>query len=274
MAAISKIFHLGEIADHATAEATKNTITIIAAGQRITIRTGEAAHDMAMTGVQTGTHAAGEGTKTGSTALGAVMRGAIRLGETIFHGVLTAIRVSTHIAGEILSTAVTIAQVGIRALAYIAVAAIEAAAAMASIPYVGPFLAVGAAAAMVALGMALLGGFQEGGYTGDGPAGQIAGIVHRGEYVIPASRVRSNLPLLQAIHSGSLADIMAPNGNVVTSPTATTAKATVVSPQVSVKSVIVSNMKEAALEAMASPAGEKVHVTHANKNRGKVGVPT
>ena len=33
-------------------------------------------------------------------------------------------------------------------------------------------------------------GFAEGGYTGDGPTMEPAGIVHRGEYVIPASRVR------------------------------------------------------------------------------------
>lgn len=37
-------------------------------------------------------------------------------------------------------------------------------------------------------GGAGVGGFAEfagGGYTGDGPAGEVAGVVHRGEYVVP-----------------------------------------------------------------------------------------
>ncbi len=33
-------------------------------------------------------------------------------------------------------------------------------------------------------------GFAKGGYTGDGPSNEIAGVVHRGEYVIPADQVR------------------------------------------------------------------------------------
>lgn len=37
----------------------------------------------------------------------------------------------------------------------------------------------------------LLGGFSQGGYTGDGPRNEIAGVVHRGEYVLNASTVRA-----------------------------------------------------------------------------------
>lgn len=36
-----------------------------------------------------------------------------------------------------------------------------------------------------------LGGYARGGYTGDGPEDEIAGVVHRGEYVVPASVVRA-----------------------------------------------------------------------------------
>lgn len=46
----------------------------------------------------------------------------------------------------------------------------------------------------------LLGGFSQGGYTGDGPRNEIAGVVHRGEYVLNASTVR-------ALRSGGAAAI-------------------------------------------------------------------
>lgn len=38
-------------------------------------------------------------------------------------------------------------------------------------------------------------GFQRGGYTGDGPPGEVAGVVHRGEYVVPA-------PIVQQVRRG------------------------------------------------------------------------
>jgi hypothetical protein len=54
-------------------------------------------------------------------------------------------------------------------------------------------------------------GFASGGYTGDGPSNKIAGVVHAGEYVIPANRVNADtMPLLRALHSGSFADLAAP----------------------------------------------------------------
>lgn len=34
------------------------------------------------------------------------------------------------------------------------------------------------------------GGYAKGGYTGDGPSNEVAGVVHRGEYVIPADQVK------------------------------------------------------------------------------------
>jgi len=47
----------------------------------------------------------------------------------------------------------------------------------------------------------LIGSFDEGGYTGAGPRAQPAGVVHRGEYVMPAPVVESiGLPAMRAIH--------------------------------------------------------------------------
>lgn len=82
------------------------------------------------------------------------------------------------------------------AMSWLGKAAIQAMNAMASIPYVGPVLAVAAAAAIIAAGVKLMsGGFAAGGYTGDGGKYEPAGVVHRGEYVIPAWQVdRIGLP--------------------------------------------------------------------------------
>jgi hypothetical protein len=55
---------------------------------------------------------------------------------------------------------------------------------MSSISSFGVAAAVGTAALLAAL--AAFGAFKEGGYTGDGAANQAAGVVHKGEYVIPA----------------------------------------------------------------------------------------
>ena len=199
-----------QVAQHAAQQATIVTITGTGTATRVTIRTAEAGHDMAMTGVQVGTHAAGEGTKTGATFLGAIGRGIIRVGETIFHGIQVGIRVAAHLAGEILMTIVTLAQSAIRVgiilietIAYLILAAIEAMAAMAGIPFVGPILAIAALGAIIAAGVGAMGGFDEGGYTGDGSRHQVAGVVHKGEFVFRASAVdRIGVDNLAALHRG------------------------------------------------------------------------
>lgn len=57
-------------------------------------------------------------------------------------------------------------------------------------------IGTGAATAMSGSGM----GFADGGYTGDGPRHEVAGYVHRGEYVLDAMTVdRIGLPALQAL---------------------------------------------------------------------------
>jgi hypothetical protein len=75
-------------------------------------------------------------------------------------------------------------------------AAIAAYNSVVGIPYVGPILAPIAAAAAVAYGAAQIAqisaaspGFAAGGYTGQGGKYEPAGVVHRGEFVIPSETV-------------------------------------------------------------------------------------
>ncbi|GLI99116.1 phage tail length tape measure family protein [Sphingobium sp. BS19] len=52
--------------------------------------------------------------------------------------------------------------------------------------------------------------FQSGGYTGDGPRDEVAGLVHKGEYVVPASAVnRIGVANLEAMANGQAASSMA-----------------------------------------------------------------
>lgn len=67
---------------------------------------------------------------------------------------------------------------------------------MVGIPFTGPALAAIAAAVAVAQGLARVAaindvGFAEGGYTGPGKKYDVAGVVHRGEYVAPQKVVNS-----------------------------------------------------------------------------------
>jgi hypothetical protein len=57
----------------------------------------------------------------------------------------------------------------------------------ASISSYGMAAAIGAAAVIAVVAAH---GFEEGGYTGDGGSSEVAGVVHRGEYVMPASAVQ------------------------------------------------------------------------------------
>jgi len=131
-------------------------------------------------------HVIGESTMTAATAAGATARSGIRLGETVFHGIQVAFRTAAHIASEVAMTAATILNAGIRiamviaeSIAYVVEAAVGALEAMASIPYVGPFLAVAAMAAIFSAGKSMVSnigkGFSEGGYTGSGSPTEIAG---------------------------------------------------------------------------------------------------
>jgi hypothetical protein len=88
-------------------------------------------------------------------------------------------------------------------------AAIGAYSSVVGIPYVGPVLAPIAAGAAVAAGAAQIarinGAFEIGGYTGDGGTSEVAGIVHRREFVIPANRVEEfGVPFFEAIRNGQM----------------------------------------------------------------------
>jgi hypothetical protein len=83
--------------------------------------------------------------------------------------------------------------------------ALAANATLASIGSYGVAAVIGIAA--IAGILAMIGGFKEGGYTGDGNPNDVAGIVHRGEYVVPADAVdRIGLSSLNAMASGGVSD--------------------------------------------------------------------
>ena len=62
-------------------------------------------------------------------------------------------------------------------------------------------LAIGIISAK-AQAQSLAGGFAEGGYTGEGGKNDVAGVVHKGEYVISKDKTARNRNLLDAIHTG------------------------------------------------------------------------
>lgn len=85
-------------------------------------------------------------------------------------------------------------------------------AALAGIYLVGPALGAAAAAAAIAAGLANVAAiraqptsFDVGGYTGPGGRLEPAGVVHKGEYVMPQETVRRyGLPAMRAMHAGLL----------------------------------------------------------------------
>lgn len=149
-------------------------------------------------------HIATEAGMTSATGAGTVARQGWHLAETVFHGLMVEMRVAAHIAGEIASTVITGAQAAIRAMYHAVVAAIAAMESEASVPYVGVGLGIAAAAAIMAAAVGLMGGFADGGYTGAGGKYDIAGVVHKGEFVMPQETVnRVGIGPLEAIKNGS-----------------------------------------------------------------------
>ena len=157
----------------------------------------EATHAAAKVGI----HATGEAAKTAATATGTTARSSLHIGETIIHGIQVGIRTVAHLMGEAAMTAVTIAQSGLRIARIIAEgmvmvvkAGVSALSAMASIPFVGPVLAVAAMAAIIAAGTAALmsaGGFAEGGLIPGAPSRADNRIAHvaTGEFVTRSDAV-------------------------------------------------------------------------------------
>jgi len=117
----------------------------------------------------------------------------------VFHS----LEVAFHLEAQAIKTAASSAAATQQVTANSAVAGSGAAASQASIPYIGPALAITAMAAMVAAVLALAGGFSAGGYTGAGGRYEPAGVVHRGEYVMSAPAVsRIGVGNLEAMHRG------------------------------------------------------------------------
>lgn len=201
MIGLQTLVHLGtqmavNAVIHAVTEGKMTAASAAGAGTRGAIGSGETAAHLTQTALKTTAHAAGEGHQTAATGAGALGRGAIRIGETIVHIVQTVLRTAAHVASETFQTAATIAQSAVRtaaviaeSLVYLVKAAFGAMSAVASIPYVGPILAIAAMAAIVAAGAKLLKGHAEGGYTGDGGKYEPAGLVHRGEVVFSQADV-------------------------------------------------------------------------------------
>jgi TP901 family phage tail tape measure protein len=63
-------------------------------------------------------------------------------------------------------------------------------------------------------------GYQVGGYTGDGGAGQVAGLVHGREFVVNAYATAANRPLLEAMNQGGNVRYMDPTRIVQAAPAA------------------------------------------------------
>lgn len=102
-------------------------------------------------------------------------------------------------------------------------------------------------------------GFASGGYTGAGGKNELAGLVHRGEFVFSAQDVeRLGLNNLQSMREGSaLAPVSSPSSSAP-----------------NIKFVLVADMKQAALEAMNSEAGERVIVQKIGNRRTELGFQT
>lgn len=111
-------------------------------------------------------------------------------------------------------------------------AGLAAFASTAAIPIVGPFAAPGAMAAAMAVtgplaaavGMTAMAGagFEEGGFTGLGPKDEIAGPVHRGEYVFDAeATARIGVGTLEAVSNGKPALIGSGGGSISATPSRT-----------------------------------------------------
>jgi hypothetical protein len=193
-----------QIVAWATKEVALTQISATGATARETILTTETAMHSANVGTQVAVHGVGETVKTESTMLGGIARMALWLGETIYHGLQIGVRTAIFIAGEVAMTAVALVQTGIRmgmilveTLAYVIKAAIGALSALASIPYVGPVLAIAAMGLMLSTGFSLakgIKGFAVGGFTGSGDSNDPAGLVHKGEFVFPADVVSKQGP--------------------------------------------------------------------------------
>lgn len=158
-------------------------------------------------------------------------------------------------------------------------AAIAAYAAVVGIPYVGPVLAPVAAAAAIAAGAAQIAairgaspGFAEGGYTGDGGTHEPAGVVHRGEFVLPAQSVARYGPaFFEQFMPGGVARSPAVDFRTRLPQYATGGLVAGTKPSsTSVNVVMVRNRQE--LREVLAKEGPKVMVDYLNKRSNRIRV--
>ncbi|MBI5768768.1 MAG: hypothetical protein HZA93_13300 [Verrucomicrobia bacterium] len=210
---------------------------------------------------------------------------------------LVALGVTTHVAGEQTKTAATLGGMAIRigatikeALASVYHGAIEAFKALASIPYVGPFLGAAAMAAAVAGGLALvskIGGHAEGGLiTGPG-TGTSDSIVRRlsdGEFVNRDASVRKfGVPFFESLNAGIL-DLAALPANIsrgiATPPAAASAVGSAAAPGASAAAAMPAvnvayfNSEADAMRWLESKQGRKILYRRLGQDRSELGVET
>lgn len=153
-------------------------------------------------------------------------------------------------------------------------ASIAAYSAMAGIPVVGPALGAAAAAAVTAAGLANVAsirsqstnipGYRKGGYTGNGALDEVAGAVHRGEFVMNASSVdRLGIGTLEALQNGT-ARVETSTAPSYGAQSAAPAPVTNVSPNMNI--FVVGSEQEANSMASSMP-GNAWFVDMARKNR-------
>ena len=129
--------------------------------------------------------------------------------------------------------------------------------------------AIGAGIAAIA-GIGAGGGFQVGGYTGDGPANRPAGIVHAGEVVFPAPRVRElGRDWLVNMAIGTLTRPGYQRGGAVGGDTFAPGGASANQP---IHIINVYSMEDAFAYAINSPRGRKIINDHINNNRIDLGI--
>ena len=132
-----------------------------------------------------------------------------------------------------------------------------------------------AAALLTANTVGAASGFATGGYTGAGGKYQVAGVVHRGEYVLPKEVVnRVGLPTLRALHHGLLplekfAGAGMPRVSVPTAPRFNFAdggyaRDAMPGQNVTIRPVVAIGERELA-EAMNSAEGDRVYIAQARR---------
>lgn len=107
-------------------------------------------------------------------------------------------------------------------------------------------------------------GFSSGGFTGFGGKHEPAGIVHKGEYVIPQEGVRKiGVPTLDAMSKG----IMRPNFGAMQSA-GSTPNVSVAAPNVNVRAIVVDQVQDRFAAMVKLPAFEREVMAVVERNRG------